>query len=294
MTSEARPAPTFNAWSNSEGRSATFILGHVRDICTNLTGISAGDTVTECMLETFTEVEKAMFASRQYILTLWPAFVGAIVAVAPDPSAMLYDNIWWAALFSVTCGGLPGLDKSSGPPHHVTALSEIEGRNMCETWRYNASQPKAMSKTDTMGSTGRGRRHLYLEWVSFFVGCGLWIAFDVYFGFSLKSLTDFAWGDWWKPNGWARGAVWYYISGVPALIGTFFELLENRVDLYEPVSPIRVATNQHSAKERGVASTSEAISTAPTPSYRRVKVCSVFGLWLKVFLVSFQKSLPKH
>lgn len=89
--------------------------------------------------------DKSLYASRQYFLTLWPAFVGAIVAIAPDPSSMVYDNIWWSGLFALTCGGLPGID-SACPAHHVEAHSEDEGRAMCEIWLFDSSRPKAMSK----------------------------------------------------------------------------------------------------------------------------------------------------
>lgn len=69
-----------------------------RKICVGLvqprTEFELRVNVTGCILNKFTEVDTAMFSSRQYILTLWPAFVGALVALAPDPSKMVYDNNW--------------------------------------------------------------------------------------------------------------------------------------------------------------------------------------------------------
>lgn len=70
---------------------------------------------------TLTELDKAILASRQYMwvtlqdciglfvtltwnsLTLWPAFVGVIASFGPDPSVMMFDNLWWACLFAMTC-----------------------------------------------------------------------------------------------------------------------------------------------------------------------------------------------
>ncbi|KAL9131697.1 MAG: hypothetical protein Q9217_000438 [Psora testacea] len=57
--------------------------------------------VTACILLKFTEFDKALFASWQYVLTLWPALVGAIVALGPEPANMSFDNICPAVLGGV-------------------------------------------------------------------------------------------------------------------------------------------------------------------------------------------------
>lgn len=103
------------------------------------------DNITACILDTFTELDKALFRSRQYVLTLWPAFVGFIVAQAPDLAYMVYDTAHWAALFSLTCGNLLGM-QNAFPPLHVEAVSEEDGQVMfCEAWKCPEDRPRFMS-----------------------------------------------------------------------------------------------------------------------------------------------------
>ncbi len=123
---------------------------------------------SQCILEQFTEYEKDVYASRGYILTLWPAFVGAIVAMGSDASRLIYDNVWWSCLFAVTSGGLPGLDVSSVPPHHLEAPSYNEAHAKC-------TGPHRCSKTRTMGSKGQSAGTVRLEWVTLLLSCGLWM-----------------------------------------------------------------------------------------------------------------------
>ena len=219
--------------------------------------------VTGCILTRFNEADKALFSSRQYILTLWPAFVGAIVALAPDPSRMVYDNIWWSGLFAITSGGLPGLESTS-PPHHVEALSEEEGRTMCETWKFNPSRPKAMSKTDTMGSFTQGEAYIYFEWVSFLLSFGLWLFFCAYFAHTLKPALDLTFETYYL-----EGAVWYYISASPAIGGLIIGLMRNRVDLYEPEPLITGGRGQ-------------TMSPTHQQCFNHIKASSVFSLWLRI------------
>lgn len=113
-----------------------------------------------------------------------------MVALAPEPTSLVYDNIWWSALFAMTSGGLPALISGS-PPHDVEAHFERKGRTMCETWHFNPYMRKAMSKGEIMGSSARGRNHVRLEWASFFLGFVLWLSFCVYFGHTLKPALDF-------------------------------------------------------------------------------------------------------
>lgn len=243
------------------------------------------DNVTACMLATFTETDKVLFAARQYILTLWPAFVGAIVALAPDPAYMVYDNIWWAALFTITSGGLPGLDSSSSPPHHVEAHSESEGRTMCESWQYTAARPKLMSKTETLGTRTRGMGYVRLEWISFFVGISLWLAFCIYFGATLQDAgIILTLSNAFNP---VKGALWYYISCSPAIFGAIVELLQNRVEIYDPVPAVNHdETQMGSLKgENGVVPSSELAHT-----YQKVIVSSVFAVWLRIAKHQWRRS----
>lgn len=165
-----------------------------------------------------------MYSSRQYILTAWPAFVGPIVALAPDPSSMVYENIWWSALFAIASGGLAGLDAVS-PPHRVEAHSEGEGQMMCESWQFKSSMPKAMSKEETMESFGRGIGYNYFEWAAFIVSFALWLLSCLYFGYTLRLPLDFT-----HETYWLEGAAWYYISASPAVAGLILELMRNRID----------------------------------------------------------------
>jgi hypothetical protein len=216
-------------------RSGPYLV-RTRKACVELvnptTAAEMRANVTGCILHKFTELDKALFSSRQYILTLWPAFVGAIVALAPDPSIMVYDNIWWSVLFAITSGGLPGMESAS-PPHHVDAISEREGQALCEAWHFDPSRPQIMSKEKTMGSYTRGKGFILFEWASFFLSVVLWLYFCVRFGQTLKLALDMTF-----ESEWLAGALWYYISASPAVIGLVLELIRNRVDLYEPANRI--------------------------------------------------------
>ena len=246
--------------------------------CNQKTAYELSANVTGCILNKFTEVDKAWFSSRQYILTLWPAFVGAIVAPAPDPSRMVYDNIWWSGLFAITSGGFPGLESAS-PPHHVEARSEREGRTMCQTWQFDPSMPKAMSKRETMGSSARRMGYVYLEWASFFLSFALWLSFCVCFGHTLKP------ADFTHEKYYLEGAAWYYISASPAVGGLIFELMRNRVDLYEPADRPEDIEGSSRKAERG-----QTISLVQQQRFNRIKVKSVFSLWLRILLHQWRRS----
>ena len=242
--------------------------------------------VTACILDKFSQYDNALYASRQYILTLWPAFVGAIVALAPDPANMVFDNIWWSALFSITCAGLPGMDNSA-PLHHIEAHSDAEGRAMCEAWVYDHSRPKAMSKTHTMGSKTRGRGRVRMEWASLFLCFGFWVAFVVYFGHTLYLPLNFAIGI----TGWLSGAIWYYISASPAVLDCLFELAHDRVELYEmvksegEVSGLAAPSTEDEHKSRRLAE----VRGLSQQRFQRVKVRSVFSLWLRIIVHQWRR-----
>lgn len=136
-------------------------------------------------------------------------FVGAIVALAPDPSNMVYVNICWSMLFAITSGGLPGMGLAS-PPHLMELHSGRERRTMCEACHYDPPRPEAMSKEKTMGSFTRGTDFVYFEWALFFLSVALWLSFCVCFGQRSKPALDITFD-----SDWLAGAVWYYISVSP-------------------------------------------------------------------------------
>lgn len=265
------------------GRSGLY-LDMTRQACVDLVQPTTVEdmrvNVTGCILQKFTELDKALFSSRQYFLTLWPAFVGAIVAIAPDPSFMVYDNIWWSGLFAITSGGLPGMESAS-PPHHVEAHSEREGRTMCEAWQFDPSRPKAMSKDETMGSFPRGMGFIYFEWASFFLSVVLWLSFCVYVGLTLRPALDITFG-----SDQLAGSMWYYISASPAIIGLIFELMRNRVDLYEPADrPEEEIEETSKTDEEG-----QSTSLVEQQRFNQIKVRSVFSLWLRILRHQWRRS----
>ena len=152
---------------------------------------------------------------------------------------------------------------------------------MCEAWAYTAERPKLMSKTETMGPHGRGRSYLRLEWISFALGCALWIGFCVYFGEILKPAIDFSF-----PDHNVRGAVWYYISCSPAVLGAIFELVQNRVELYEPVT-----TSYEKAEQAPAMNASTSTTNSKTLfAYKQIKVGSALSLWPKIAVHQWRRS----
>ena len=115
--------------------SAGPYLRKTREDCISLiqpkTVAELHSNVSACILDKITDLDQ-VYTSRQYILILWPAFIGAVITLAPDPRQIVYDNLRWSVLFAVTYGRLPGLDRSS-PPHHVEAPSESKGRSKYES-----------------------------------------------------------------------------------------------------------------------------------------------------------------
>lgn len=226
--------------------------------------------VTACMFAQFTEFDKALYSSHNYILTLWPAFVGAIVALAPDACLVVYDNIWWSSLFAVTSGGLPGLMGSSIPPHHVEAESYGEGHAIC-------IGPHKYSKTETMDGQTRGTAYVRFEWFSWAFCCTIWVTFVVLFAVTLKDSLQLS----FPIDRWLAPAAWYYISASPAIAGVIFEFLQNRVELYEPVS----------AGGSGAAARS-LIQGGQPPAQRqfgRVRLNSI-DCWLRIFRHQWRRS----
>jgi hypothetical protein len=271
--------------------------------------------VTECVFSKFGEVEKAVFASRQYILTLWPAFVGFICGLSSDPSIMVYDNLWWSVLFALTCSGLPGMSDKT-PPHHIEVLSTSEGRGFCERWVFNPEKPQAVSRTKANRHFNARPIRVRFEWVAFLFSVAIYLIFCALFAYTLKDSVSLSfpihqWAQWLAP------AVWYYISASPAVWAAINELLQNRVQLFEPI-PIEESRDeyQHDRDEKHVdipvsrlqsagllsSSTDSTESTGQFPihkplgsptahvSYALVKTRSVFHMWWRILRHQWQRS----
>ena len=132
-----------------------------------------------------------------------------------------------------------------------------------------------------MGSSTRGMGYIYLEWASFFLSFALWLSFCVYFGHTLKPALDFVYQKYWL-----EGAVWYYVSAGPAVGGLIFELMRNRVDLYEPADRPEEDIEWSSRKgDEG-----QTISLVQPKRFIHIKVRSVFSLWLRILLHQWRRS----
>lgn len=132
-----------------------------------------------------------------------------------------------------------------------------------------------------MGSLTRGMGYNYFEWFAFFGSFALWLPFCVYFGITLKPALDITF-----ENDPVAGAVWYYVSAGPAIIGLIFELIRNRVDLYEPTNRSNGGTGA-STKEAGEQAT---VSPGEQQRFHCVIVGSVFSLWLRILRHQWQRS----
>ena len=227
--------------------------------------------ISECIFDKFTEYEKTIFASRQYILTLWPAFVGAIVSASPDASLLIYDNIWWSTLFALTCGGLPGQDASDLPTHHIKASSLYEARAM-------VAATHSYSKFQTMGGRNRNTGYVFLEWFTMFISYGIYLAFCIFFGYSLKDSVAMS----FPTPQWLAPAAWYYISCTPAILGILVEVPQNRFDLYEPT------LHGASGIDRSPLM-SEEVQAQPAPLYTKVEGNSI-SIWLRIIRHQWQRS----
>lgn len=162
---------------------------------------------------------------------------------------------------------------SASPPHHVEAHSEREGRTMCQAWLFDPSRPEARSKGKMMGSFTPGIGFICFEWVIFFSSVALWLYFCVHFGQTLKPALDITFD-----SDWAAGAMWYYLSARPAVTGLVFELMRNRVNLYEPAD--RPEEEIEGASRRG--EEGQIVSLLGQKHFNYVKVRSVFSLWLRI------------
>ena len=264
--------------------------------------------VTECVFKALTELQKATISSRQYILTLWPAFVGFICALAPDPSVMIYDNVWWACLFAMTSSGTPGVNNSP-PSHHIHVTTNLEGRSKCE----DSSQPENRSHNMNRWSHQENVHRVRLEWIAFTICLLGYFAFCAVFGWTLYNAVtvSFPVSQWFGP------AVWYYISAAPAIWEAINHLLADRVELYEPIVDLplmateqpksrtpdkNVSIGSHQEKVSSMAilesnpnlgqssMSSDILPNRGNTAYHRVHTQSSVRLWLRITNLQWRRS----
>ena len=193
----------------------------------------------ECITNNLGARDQAVAAAYQYQLSLWPAFIGIIVAMGLDAAAIAYDNILWSLVLALTCGALPGLDRSS-PPHQLETTSRAQAIDFCEAWAGNQSNSRTIP---------RYRRPHFLSGIlqsaSLLASYGLWASFVTYYIMTVYLAFSTSWV---YPREY--GAVWYLMAPLPALSEATRWLSCNNVDLYEPIahnedtesSPIQLST----------------------------------------------------
>jgi len=235
-------------------------------------------------------------ASIYCSLTLWPAFIGAISALGPDPATMVNDNVWWAILFSLTCSAIPGAS-SIKPPHHIESTSTSQGRDLCEQWQPVRQAPREVSRSWALAGTPPRQNLVVLEWICFVLCIVLYLAFSVLFAYFLRDcvvmLADTRY--------WLAVASWYWISPAPALGAILFsEIWQHRFELYEPEERDSTESWTSDSKASGVLSsallstTTTSVATAfpTTPerasilavSYHRVNTPTLLHVWSRVIM----------
>jgi hypothetical protein len=218
------------------------LMAHVKQACVLAvqpqTRSELNNNVSECIFQSLPEVAKAAFAARQYILTLWPAFLVVIVGMFPDPSVIVYDNVWWATLLSLSCAGMTGLDTRM-LPHQLEANSVEDARMFCMNWRSDPLNPSKVARSAGYVTTYHRANNDSLQWAGFAGGFALWITFVVYFIWTLLDTMCVA-------NACSLpgfGVLWFMLSPAPALLQALLALCENSVELFEPLP--RTASRGH-------------------------------------------------
>ena len=210
---------------------------------------------------------------------------------------MVFDNLWWAALFSMTCAGLPGVS-STKPPHHVEAVSTGQGRAFCEHWRPVKHAPREASRSWVLASTPPRKALIITEWACFLVGVVMYLAFSLWFAYTLRDAFVIA----SEPEYWLAVAAWYWLSPLPALSAVVLsEAWQHRVELYEPLE-IGPSSQSHVSESKGPGFVSSALLPAAfvsvmtgqpmTPErasvlavpYYRVNTPTIFHVWSRVIL----------
>ncbi|KAI9855415.1 MAG: hypothetical protein M1813_009790 [Trichoglossum hirsutum] len=172
--------------------------------------------VSLCFYDSIGELSKANLSARQSVIALWPAIVSSITAINPDPSDLAYDNLLWALLFAATSGGTKGFSTEK-PKRYLSAANDIIGRQLC-------------LESDTSREKKRFQGHGFhvLTHGALALSLGFYFAFlGVYLKILESTVLTWACSPYWL------GSLWYWLSGVPALLQAIHRLLFNNVTLFE-------------------------------------------------------------
>ena len=217
----------------------------------------------QCVLNSCTQFEQSVLAQRQYILTLWPTFIGFICSFGPDPADFVCDNVWWAVLFAVTCGGLPGLDTRK-PRHYMSIDWLEEARQICQFHphdidpKYSGTIPRSFGRPNVK----RIQAIVRIEWITYLFSWACYIAFAVNFALAVNQSVVYS-----VPIR-AGVSTWYWLSAGPAVLVLCSEALQNRVELFEPDAHIS-ATNKIIDTQEDCTSTLLSIGSAAATRVRR-------------------------
>lgn len=223
--------PTFNNSIDSiDGNSLGHLISKLRHSCLEYYQSRHVDwkqvQVGNCVLNNLDELNQSNAASHTYFLTLWPAFISIIVAMGPDGDRIVYDDIFWSGIFTLTCGALPGYQTPSLPHQFETATLK-EARRICESWQDDESNMLKSSRS------GKLRGNTYAsETIKGLLAIAclcLWVAFVTWYLITLKKVfyyTDFP---------FYYGALWYLVAGTPHLSAGMLKIALNNVELWEPM-----------------------------------------------------------
>ena len=183
--------------------------------------------VSNCVLNNLSQQMLANLAQHTYILTLWPAIVSIIVAMAPDAAAIAYDNLAWSIIFALTCGAMPGWNVPP-LPHQLSFATLSEARQTCETSVIDgSSDSEKISRFSTARPTASSTSTVAL-WIFWMASFTLWAAFLILYLYCLGDVIYVG------ISVQAYAAIWYIVAAAPALAEGMERLLLNNVDLYEP------------------------------------------------------------
>ena len=253
--------PRFNYTYTSLSNTTVFL----RKACKDFYGPGVRQWVygvANCVINNLSEQMKANLSMHTYLVTLWPAFVSIIVAMAPDAAPVAYDNIAWATVFALTSAGMPGFN-APPLPHQLTFAELAAAQRTCETASVDGSEDPSKISRYSAARPAASYTRTAAVWGLCLASFGIWAAFVILYLVCLSSVINLA-ADLLV----GYGAVWYLIGAGPGLADVTARLVLNNVDVYEPVG----ASRQSTVEPFAAATVSEvADATQPATTIRLVK-----------------------